>query len=134
MVKHVCVCMVCMSAICIGNQMDSPIGLPKLASLSTHGFTLKFWVAIIGRCEGQDDMGGYLHPHIESGTLRVYVYVHDGYKLINKEIDPHITKNLTSLSAFGSILKNFLGNRCRWMRESYSWSRMTQWVNIYIPI
>jgi hypothetical protein len=33
------------------------------------------------------------------------VYVHYGYRLINKEIDSHITKNLTSLSAFGSILK-----------------------------
>ena len=54
-------------------------------------------------------MGGYLHPHIESGTLRVYVYVHDGYKLINKEIDPHITKTSTSLLALGSILKDFLG-------------------------
>jgi hypothetical protein len=50
------------------------------------------------------DMGEYLHPHIELETLRVY----DGmYGLINKEIDFHITKNSTSLSAFGSILKDF---------------------------
>jgi hypothetical protein len=37
------------------------------------------------------------------------MYVHYGYRLINKEIDSHITKNLTSLSAFGSILKIFEG-------------------------
>jgi hypothetical protein len=37
------------------------------------------------------------------------MYVHDGYRLINKEIDSHITKNSTSLSALGSILKDFLG-------------------------
>ena len=60
-------------------------------------------------------MGGYLHPHIALGTLRVYMYVHDGYKLINKEIDSHIIKNLTSLSALDSILKDFFGNRCRLM-------------------
>ena len=33
------------------------------------------------------------------------MYVHYGYRLINKEIDSHITKNLTSLSVFGSILE-----------------------------
>ena len=33
------------------------------------------------------------------------MYVHYGYRLINEEIDSHITKNLTSLSAFGSILE-----------------------------
>jgi hypothetical protein len=46
-----------MSALCIDEQMDSPIGLPKLASLSAHGFILKFWVTIIDRCEGRDDTG-----------------------------------------------------------------------------
>jgi hypothetical protein len=63
---------------------------------------------------GGDIVGKHLHPYIESRTLRVNTYVHYGYRLINKEIDSHITKNLTSLSAFGSILKkkNF-GNRCR---------------------
>ena len=35
------------------------------------------------------------------------MYVHDGYRCINKEIDSHITKILTSLLALGSILKNF---------------------------
>jgi hypothetical protein len=56
----------------------SSLGCQKLASLSAHGFILKFWVTIIGRCEGQDDMGGYLHPHLELETLKVYMYVHDG--------------------------------------------------------
>ena len=37
------------------------------------------------------------------------MYVHYGYGLINKEIDFHITKNLTSLSALGSIFERFLG-------------------------
>ena len=57
MAKYVCVCMVCMNAICIDKQMDSPIGLPKLGSLSAHGFTLEFWVTIIGQCEDWDDTG-----------------------------------------------------------------------------
>ena len=104
--------MKCMIALCIDKQMDSPIGLPKLASLSAHGFTLKFWVAIIGRCEGQDDMGGYLHPHIESRILRVYTHMYTA-DVIDKEIDFHTPKNSTSLLAFGSIFERFLGNRCR---------------------
>ena len=49
MAKYVCVCMVCMNAMCIDKQMDFPIGLPKLASLSADGFILTFWVTIIGR-------------------------------------------------------------------------------------
>jgi hypothetical protein len=39
-------------------------------------------------------------------------YVHDR---INEKLDSHITENSTSLSAFGSILKIFGGNRCRLM-------------------
>jgi hypothetical protein len=35
------------------------------------------------------------------------VYVQDGYRRINKEIDFHTTQNPTSLSALGSILKDF---------------------------
>jgi hypothetical protein len=31
------------------------------------------------------------------------------YTGINEKIDSHITKNLTSLSAFGSIFERFLG-------------------------
>jgi hypothetical protein len=33
----------------------------------------------------------------------------------NEKLDSHITENSTSLSAFGSILKIFGGNRCRLM-------------------
>ena len=33
------------------------------------------------------------------------------YTRINEKIDSHIIENLTSLSAFGSILKIFGGNR-----------------------
>jgi hypothetical protein len=42
--------------------------------------------------------------------------------LPTKKIGFHTTGNLTSLSAFGSILKIF-GNRCRLMRGSYFWLR-----------
>ena len=35
--------------------------------------------------------------------------IHNGYKYINEKIGSHITENLTSLSAFGSILKIFEG-------------------------
>jgi hypothetical protein len=52
-----------------------------------------------------DTMGKHLHPYIESRTLRVNMYVHSG--LINKEIGFHTSKNLTGLSALGSILKIF---------------------------
>ena len=43
-------------------------------------------------------------------------------------------QNLTSLSAHGSILENFWGNQCWSMCESYSWLKLTKWMNIYIPI
>ena len=39
-----------------------------------------------------DTMGKHLHPSIESGTLRVYVYVHDGHGCITEEVDSHTTK------------------------------------------
>jgi hypothetical protein len=71
MAKYVCVCMVCMSALCIDEQMDSPIGLPKLANLSAHGFTLKFWVTIIDRYEGRDDIGSVITPFLPTGFSRV---------------------------------------------------------------
>jgi hypothetical protein len=70
----------------------------------------------------------YLHPYTESlGSTHAWTCQRrDGLS--------HY-QNLTGLSALGSILKkNFLGNRCQWMRESYSWLKTTQWVNIYIPI
>ena len=37
------------------------------------------------------------------------------YTRVNEKINSHITENLTSLSAFGSILKIFGRNRCRLM-------------------
>ena len=40
-------------------------------------------------------------------------YVHNGYMCVNEKIDSHITEILTSLSAFGSILKFFWRNRRR---------------------
>jgi hypothetical protein len=36
------------------------IGLPKLASLSAHGFILKFWVTNINQYEGRDDTKRHL--------------------------------------------------------------------------
>jgi hypothetical protein len=44
------------------------------------------------------------------GTTRLCTYTR-----INEKLDSHITENSTSLSAFGSILKIFGGNRCRLM-------------------
>jgi hypothetical protein len=35
------------------------------------------------------------------------VYIHDGYRLINKVINSHITENSTNFSTLGSILKDF---------------------------
>ena len=50
------------------------------------------------------------------GVKIVFLVGHDktlynDYKHIDEKIDSHITENLTSLSAFGSILKFFGGNR-----------------------
>ena len=56
-----------------------------------------------------DTMVKHLYPYIQSRTLKVYVYVHYGYGLINKEINFYITKNSTSFSTFGSIFERFLG-------------------------
>ena len=77
--------------ICISKQTDSHIGLPRFGEPFGSQFILKLRVTVIGRCEGRDDMGGYLHPHIELDTLRVYMYVHDGQ--VNEEMDSHITEN-----------------------------------------
>ena len=41
--------------------------------------------------------------------------LHDWYGRTNEKLDSHITENLTSLSAFGSISNIFGGNRCRLM-------------------
>ena len=85
--------------------MDSHIGLLKLVSLSAHGFILKPWVTVIGRCEGRADMGGYLHPHIELKTLRVYVY--DSYRHINEEMDFHTIKIRRAFRYSVLFLKDF---------------------------
>ena len=42
------------------------------------------------------------------------MYVHYGYRLISEEIDSHITKNLTSLSASDSIFERSLGTGVDW--------------------
>ena len=49
----------------------------------------------VGQCEGRT-----------FGWIR-HDYVNDGYERTNEKLDSHITKNLTSLSAFSSILKDF---------------------------
>jgi hypothetical protein len=59
-----------------------------------------------------DAMGKHLHPYIGSETLRVYMYVHS--RLIDKEIGFHTSKNLTGLSALGSIFGRFLGTNVDW--------------------
>jgi hypothetical protein len=50
-----------------------------------------------------------------SVNMRVVLLVEDDTTRINEKLDSHITENSTSLSAFGSILKIFGGNRCRLM-------------------
>jgi hypothetical protein len=54
-----------------------------------------------------------------SVNARVVLLVEDDKTMIHdvstKSVDSHITENSTSLSAFGSILKIFGGNRCRLM-------------------
>jgi hypothetical protein len=52
----------------------------------------------------EHDMALYIPMEFENSWG---FHVQDGYKLINEEIDFHINKNSTSLSAFGSILKIF---------------------------
>ena len=54
-----------------------------------------FWGNRVSRCEGRTF--GWLWQD----------YVHDGYERTNEKLDSHITEILTSLSAFGSILKFF---------------------------
>ncbi len=73
----------------------------KLTSLSALGsiFFLKrnlgeltsIDAMVILLVEG-DTMGKHLHPSIELGTLRVYVYVHDGHGCVTEEVDSHTTK------------------------------------------
>ena len=74
-------------------------------SLSAFGFILKdfFLETDVGKCEGRT-----------FGWVR-QDYAHDGYDRTNEKLDSHITENLTSLSALGSILKIFGRNRCRLM-------------------
>ena len=111
-----------MNAMCIDKQTDSPIGLPKLASLSAYGFILAFWVTIIGRC-GITQLD--IHKVKDSC---IYMVV-----LFNKEIGFHTTTNLTGLSALGSIFERFLGNRCQVVRKSYSWlNTMGEYLHSYI--
>jgi hypothetical protein len=53
-----------------------------------------------------------------SVNARVVFLVEDDltlYTMYQRKLDSHITENSTSLSAFGSILKIFGGNRCRLM-------------------
>ena len=67
-------------------------------SLSAFGSILKFFGGNrVGKCEGRTF--GWIWQD----------YVHDGYDRTNEKLDSHITENLMSLSAFGSIFWKFLG-------------------------
>ena len=52
-------------------------------------------------------MGDYLHPHIELGFLKVYIHMYI-MVLWTHQLKGGLShyQNLTSLSAFGSILKD----------------------------
>jgi hypothetical protein len=48
------------------------------------------------------------------------------YAFVNEEMGFRTIKSLMSLSAFGSILKDFFGNRCQLVQRSYSWLEVTR--------
>jgi hypothetical protein len=77
-------------------------------------------------------MGQHLHPYIESGTLRAYTRMYT----IDKSTKRWTLTSLKIDEPFGARFhfEKFRGNRCRQMRGSYSWLKITQWANIYIPI
>ena len=79
----------------VNEKIDSRI-TKILTSLSVFGSILKILGGTdVGRCEGHT-FGWGRHDSI-----------HNGHKYVNEKIDSYITEILTSLSAFGSILKKF---------------------------
>jgi hypothetical protein len=66
-------------------------------------------VKVILLVEG-DTIGKYLHPYIESRTLRVYMYVY--YGQVDKEMDFHTTKIDEPFGVWFHFRKIF-GNQCR---------------------
>jgi hypothetical protein len=61
-----------------------------------------------------DTVGEYLHPYIESGTLRVYTRMYTMVLRTHQQRDGLSNyQNSTNLSALGSIFGRFFGNRCR---------------------
>jgi hypothetical protein len=70
--------------------MDFPLGCQNWRAFRLMAL---FWVTNINQYEGWDD------------TNRHLMYVHSG--IVNKEIGFHTIGNSTSLSALGSILKDF---------------------------
>ena len=68
--------------------------IQNLTSLSAFGSILKIF-------EGIASVDVRIILLVEDDSI------HDGYACINEKIDSHITEILTSLPAFGSILKIF---------------------------
>jgi hypothetical protein len=60
MAKYVCVCMVCMDAICTDKWMDSSIGLPEIGEPFGSWPYFEIWVTDIKQYEGRDDTNKYL--------------------------------------------------------------------------
>ena len=76
-------------------------------------------------------MGKHLHPSIESGTLRVYVYVHDGHGCVTEEVDSHTTKIQRAFRPSVLFWKICLGNHHWFVWGSYSSLILTKQVTIY---
>jgi hypothetical protein len=60
MAKYVCVCMVCMNAICIDERMGFSIGLPEIGEPFGAWLYFEIWVTNINQYEGQDDTNRHL--------------------------------------------------------------------------
>ena len=119
--------LICMSAWCIDKQMGSRIKLSKWASLLAHGFTLKPWVTIIGRCEGRDDIGRCLYI-----KLRTCVCTWRSHQQRNR-----FSHHQKFDGPFGARFhfERFLENRCQVVWESYSWlNTMGEYLHPYLKL
>jgi hypothetical protein len=60
MAKYVCVCMVCMNAMCIDERMGSSIVLPEIGEPFGSWLYFEIWVTDVNQYEGRDDTSRHL--------------------------------------------------------------------------
>ena len=79
-----------------------------------------------------DRMDEYLCLHIKMGTPRVYMRMYT----MDRSTKRLTLTSLKTNEPFGPRFhfEKLWGNRRQSMRGSYSWSKVTQRVNIYVPI